>query len=129
MSSFPVRFRSSGVMAKHETAVDSRRWLRISPYLDHALALGPGEIDGWLAALRVSEPELAVDVAAMLEEHRALSREGFLDSGARVLAGPEALEGMSVGAYTLVKPIGRGGMGSVWLATRSDGRYEGQAAV
>ncbi|HEY6148655.1 MAG TPA: serine/threonine-protein kinase, partial [Thermoanaerobaculia bacterium] len=30
---------------------------------------------------------------------------------------------------TLVSPIGQGGMGSVWLARRSDGRYEGQAAV
>ena len=116
-------------MGNHQTALDTGRWLRISPYLDSALELEPGEINAWLAALRISEPDLATDVAAMLEEHRALSREGFLDTGARVLAGPEVLEGMSVGAYTLVKSIGRGGMGSVWLATRSDGRYEGQAAV
>jgi serine/threonine protein kinase/Flp pilus assembly protein TadD len=116
-------------MANHPAALDADRWLRISPYLDHALALAPREIDGWIAALRVSEPEVADDVVAMLEEHRALSREGFLDTGARVLAGPEALEGTSVGAYTLVKSIGRGGMGSVWLATRNDGRYQGQAAV
>src|SRR6185369_1106221 len=39
------------------------------------------------------------------------------------------LEGARVGAYTLLKAIGRGGMGSVWLASRNDGRYEGQAAV
>ena len=37
--------------------------------------------------------------------------------------------GQNVGAYTLVSQIGQGGMGSVWLARRSDGRFERQAAV
>ena len=39
------------------------------------------------------------------------------------------LAGLTLGAYTLVSPIGQGGMGSVWLARRSDGRFEGAAAV
>jgi tetratricopeptide (TPR) repeat protein len=34
-----------------------------------------------------------------------------------------------LGAYTLESPLGQGGMGTVWLARRSDGRYEGRAAV
>ena len=110
-------------------AVDIGRWHRISPHLDHALALAPGDRDVWLAFLRTEEPELAADVESLLEEHRILSAAGFLDEGARVLAGPEALEGASVGAYTLIKSLGRGGMGSVWLAARSDGRFQGQAAV
>ena len=37
--------------------------------------------------------------------------------------------GLVVGAYTLRAPLGQGGMGSVWLADRSDGRYTGHAAV
>ena len=37
--------------------------------------------------------------------------------------------GTRVGAYTLDERIGCGGMGEVWLARRSDGRYEGRAAV
>ncbi len=36
---------------------------------------------------------------------------------------------LQLGAYTLETPLGQGGMGSVWLARRSDGRYEGRAAV
>ena len=40
-----------------------------------------------------------------------------------------SLIGQRVGAYTIVSPIGHGGMGSVWLAKRSDGRFEGHAAV
>src|SRR6185369_15115861 len=34
-----------------------------------------------------------------------------------------------VGAYRLVSPIGYGGMGTVWLASRSDGRFQGQVAL
>lgn len=40
-----------------------------------------------------------------------------------------ALAGRTVGAYTLESLIGEGGMGAVWLARRSDGRFEGRAAV
>jgi eukaryotic-like serine/threonine-protein kinase len=40
-----------------------------------------------------------------------------------------SLAGQVVGSYTLKSPIGQGGMGTVWLAQRSDGRFEGQAAV
>ena len=37
--------------------------------------------------------------------------------------------GRRIGAYTLVSPIGHGGMGTVWLATRSDGRFDGSVAI
>jgi serine/threonine protein kinase len=39
------------------------------------------------------------------------------------------LEGRHVGGYTLVREIGRGGMGRVFLAERSDGAFRKQAAV
>jgi serine/threonine protein kinase len=40
-----------------------------------------------------------------------------------------SLRGHLVGAYKLLNPIGHGGMGDVWLAERSDGRFEKRVAV
>ena len=129
MSSFSAGSRSSDRGETNDVALDGGRWNRVSPYLDHALDLTPAERRTWLALLRCEDAGLADDLAGLLEDHRSLSAAGFLDDGARVLPGREALEGTRVGAYTLLKAIGRGGMGSVWLASRNDGRYEGHAAV
>jgi nudix-type nucleoside diphosphatase (YffH/AdpP family) len=44
-------------------------------------------------------------------------------------SGPAGLSGQAIGVYTLLSQIGQGGMGSVWLAERNDGRFERQVAV
>jgi serine/threonine protein kinase len=110
-------------------AMDSGRWLRASGHLDRVLELSLPEREACLATLRAEDPESAADVAELLDEHRRLSAEGFLDSAPPIRPLEPALAGVTIGAYTLVAPIGHGGMGSVWLASRSDGRFEGQAAL
>jgi len=109
--------------------LDSRRWQRASPHLDHILDLPANEQDGYLSALSETEPDVATDVAALLEQHRRLTAEGFMNDGGPAAPVAPALAGVSMGAYTLIEPIGQGGMGSVWLAQRNDGRFEGTAAV
>ena len=106
----------------------SDRWETLSPYLDRALDMDGAERSAWLASLRSEDPGIAADLQALLDEHAVLNQECFLDQDAGLPLGA-SLEGQTVGAYTLVSPIGQGGMGSVWLARRSDGRFEGQAAV
>ncbi len=105
------------------------RWREIVPRLDEALELDPGERAAWLAGLRARDPALASDVQGLLEERTAVEDERFLEDTAPVLPAMPSLEGQPIGPYTLVSLVGRGGMGSVWLARRSDGRFEGTAAV
>ncbi len=42
---------------------------------------------------------------------------------------PPREPGQNVGPYRLIKEIGRGGMGVVWLAARADGQHERQVAL
>src|SRR6267142_513810 len=105
------------------------RWQAVSPYLDEALAMADAERASWLASLRDQNPEMAVRLEVLLEEHRVLAREGFLEHGLDSPSRAQTLAGQTVGAYALLSPIGQGGMGSVWLAGRSDGRFEGRVAV
>lgn len=102
-------------------------WQRIDLLLDKALELQPEERDAWLRSLEAKDPKVASDLQTLLKEQQELQREGFLESSA--LPGSPGLAGQSIGAYTLVSEIGQGGMGTVWLARRSDGRFERQAAV
>ena len=111
------------------TGLSSERWGEVSPYLDEALALTEEERVAWLASLRKDNPALATVLQTLLDEHRALAQEGFLEQGPPLPSGQPALAGQTIGAYRLVSSIGQGGMGSVWLAERSDGRFERRVAV
>src|SRR5262249_43280526 len=103
------------------------RWQAVSPHLERALELSEENRKAWLESLRADLPRVAEDLEALLAAQGSSDAEAFLDSP------PErptaSLAGQVVGAYTLMAPIGQGGMGSVWLARRSDGRFEGEAAV
>ncbi|MGI8493955.1 MAG: serine/threonine protein kinase, partial [Pyrinomonadaceae bacterium] len=41
----------------------------------------------------------------------------------------EALAGQKIGNYRIIREIGRGGMGAIYLAERADGKFEQQVAV
>jgi serine/threonine protein kinase len=110
--------------------MDHNRWQIVSPLLDRALELSVDERAEWLALLHEKDPGLAALLETLLEDAQALDRDGFLEFGPTASMAQEAtLAGQTIGAYTLEAPLGRGGMGTVWLARRSDGRYEGKVAV
>jgi serine/threonine protein kinase len=105
------------------------QWQALSPYLDRALAMTDDERGAWLSSLALEDPTLADQLGALLDEHRVLAQEGFLENRQFALPNATGLAGQTLGPYTLISQIGQGGMGSVWLARRSDGRFERNAAV
>ena len=102
-------------------------WTEISRYLDEALELDPARREEWLSGLAVSQPQLASELRELLalDAENRVSR--FMDRSP-VITG-ETLVGQRIGPYTIERLLGRGGMGRVWLARRSDGKFEGQVAI
>jgi len=103
------------------------RWLAVGPHLDRALELTGAEREALLESLDAEDPDAARDLRALLAADHSQDGGRFLEVAPELPAA--TLEGQALGAYTLVSPIGAGGMGSVWLARRSDGRFEGTVAV
>ena len=101
-------------------------WREISSFLDEALGMGAEQRAAWIARVRHENPAIADRLQALLDVHRALASEQFLERPAMI--GPVSA-GQTVGAYTLLAPIGEGGMSTVWLAGRSDGRFQGRTAI
>ena len=108
-------------------SVGKETWGRLSPLLDELLELPDDERAARLEALRARDPVLAQAVDAMLAHLPAIERGEFMPASA--LPQPGGLAGQAIGPYTLVREIGHGGMGTVWLARRNDGRYEGEVAI
>lgn len=107
--------------------VDKARWQRLSPHLDELLDLPADARAARLSEWQAADPQAAAELAALLGRLDALDRDAFLDQPALPRHG--ALLGARVGAYTVERELGQGGMGSVWLARRTDGRFEGQVAI
>jgi serine/threonine-protein kinase len=105
------------------------QWSALSPYLDKALTLSGEERTHWLKTLGAENPDLARQLQELLSEHQAAQLEAFLETSPITLSENPGLAGQTLGAYRLVSPIGQGGMGTVWLAERSDGRFQRKAAV
>jgi len=79
--------------------------------------------------LRSTNPALSNQLEILLQEHRVLSEEHFLEKRSVELPGGPGPGGQTLGLYTLGSQICHGGMSSVWLAERNDGRFERRVAV
>jgi serine/threonine protein kinase len=104
------------------------RWRVLEPLLDQVLDLPEEERAAWLRALRDRSPDVAAELESLLSGEATANRSGFLTAPLDVRLDAR-LEGLQLGAYTLERPLGEGGMGSVWLARRTEGRVEEKAAV
>ncbi len=111
------------------------RWRQVRDLFDRALERAPHERARWVADAAAGDPGLERDVTSLIE---ALASAGdrFEASGGRGFAtlldsdeGSTAPLGTRLGAYRLVRQVGRGGMGIVFEAHRDDDQYKKRVAI
>ena len=111
------------------------RFRRVDAIFDAAIDLSVEEQAKYLDDACAGDDAMRAEVVALLREYN--SSDSFLDAPAAQIAAPlldaaAALAGPvpdRVGQFRVVREIGRGGMGRVFLAERIDGQFEQRVAL
>ena len=118
--------------------METKRWIRLDELLQSALEVTPERRDAFLHDACAGDEELLNEVKSLLTSHRRAGdflERPAVEIAARAIAAEaesllsRSLEGQLVSHYRILKMLGRGGMGTVWLAERCDGRFERRVAI
>ena len=120
-----------------QAKIDPQRWDRLKTILGEALEQNSSSARIALVEKRCGQDtDLLEEAESLLAEAEALLKErtdSFEDCAQNAAftfwqEGPPR-GGERVGAYVIVRELGRGGMGTVFLAERADGQFEKQVAI
>lgn len=111
-------------------------WNKVNEILSDVLELDTGARRGYIKEKCASSPEIEREVLSLLDGEvdaddlfGSPAVEDFADLIEPRKEEPEALAGQTLGNYRIIRELGWGGMGAVYLAERTDGAFEQQVAL
>ena len=110
------------------------QWHKVNELFYAALGRESSERQAFLVAAGAGDEEILREVESLLAAHQqvtSLTGKPVFQKAVRVLVEEEArrIVGSRLGPYRIIREIGRGGMGAVYLARRDDDLYEKQVAI
>ena len=106
-------------------------WQQVKHHFNKVLDLPPEDWTNYLEKFCEDE-ELRTEVKSLLQAHQQAEEDDpFLeDTNIAAFFGLESDQGdLRIGPYLVIDEIGRGGMGTVYRATRDDDQYEREVAL
>ena len=106
-------------------------WTKLQQLFHQALKLPEQEVDDFLTTKCADDPKLKQQILELLatEKTEKINLTEQVAGSVQDFMFNKNMQGYEIGAYRIVKEIGRGGMGCVYLAERADQSFQQKVAI